>query len=138
MSFGGPGCAMDYNCNGEKSGPTPTGYVTLAPITSYPTFAPTAEDWEDGPEPTTSLTEKPTITPTTKPTPKPTEQPTTKSTPLPTRKQNSISVPAPQSQPSPGSTGPINGLPKPTLPPSTIANIDATGFVGMITEGFEE
>jgi len=145
---------MDYNCNGEKSGPTPTGYVTLAPITGYPTFVYTAKGWEDTPEPTTSPTEKPTITPTKKPTQTPTKNPETTPTPPPTRKQNSISAPAPQSpptkkpnsisapapqsQPSPGSTGPVNGPPKPTLPPSIKAAIDSTGIVGMITDGFEE
>ena len=43
--FGGTdNCHQEYNCNGEKGGPTPTGYVSAPPTTYYPTWNPTRED----------------------------------------------------------------------------------------------
>jgi len=45
VSFGGTqGCGQGYDCNDAKSGPSPTGFVSLTPTTHYPTFNPTYGD----------------------------------------------------------------------------------------------
>lgn len=116
-AFGGLGCKLDYDCDGASAGMTPSGYITNAPSTIYPTFNPTPLGGAVTRDPTPPPTPNPITPATPDPTPLPTPNPTAK---------------GPETKPP--TKSPVKWTPPAA---GEMGVIDATSLTTEIKDGFE-